>query len=78
MANRECNGTFYRLPDGTEHYRCLWDGAVMAAQLTNGDRCPHCARVIDGSDAGECVSTTVAYVHLFSDGSTLEIIPDRR
>lgn len=51
MANRDCNGDFFTA-DGVRYYRCLWDSAVMPAPA-QGDKCPNCDRVIDGTEAGE-------------------------
>jgi hypothetical protein len=44
--NHDCNGDFYSV-DGKRSYRCLYDGAVVAAVgLRNGVACPECRRTI--------------------------------
>jgi hypothetical protein len=57
MANRDCNGDFFTA-DGVRYYRCLWDSTTMPAPA-NGDKCPYCDRVIDGTKAGEYAVLTV-------------------
>lgn len=57
MANRDCNGDFFTAA-GARYYRCLWDSTTMPAPAI-GDQCPHCARTIDGTEAGEWAVRTV-------------------
>ena len=57
MANRDCNGDFFTV-SGINYYRCLWDSTVVPAP-DQGDECPQCARIIDGSDAGEWAARVV-------------------
>ncbi len=72
MANRNCNGKFFRIID-EQWYRCMWDGALMKIRwfgsLKNGDKCPNCQRKIDGTDAGPAEQFLTFKVFGLSDGS---------
>lgn len=61
MANRECNGDFFKA-DGVQYYRCLWDSNIVGAPQ-NGETCPNCGRVIDGQDIGELSVRTLRVVY---------------
>ena len=55
MANRDCNGDFFRV-DGIEYYRCLWDGSVVTGAHEGGD-CPECKRLIFATNHGDIPSS---------------------
>lgn len=67
MSNRDCNGDFYEV-DGERWYRCLWDGAVVAAANASGGSCPHCERKIDASDQGQVRSRQFIVTEAFYGG----------
>ncbi len=69
MANEHCEGDFFTA-EGVRYYRCLWDGFVLFAPKP-GDKCPHCERVIAGSDAGELAVHTQRFVQLKNGAQAL-------
>jgi hypothetical protein len=70
MANRDCKGDFFTAA-GARYYRCLWNGTTTPATAI-GDQCPHCARTIDGTDAGELTVRTVRMA-IFPGGKELRL-----
>jgi len=75
MAYRECNGRFFHITT-TSYYRCMWDSAVMKLDwfpelLKNGDECPNCKRIIDGTDIGDAESYAQFKAFRFSDGTSV-------
>jgi hypothetical protein len=79
MANRECNGDFFRA-EGQWYYWCLWDGLLVCYQpLGNGDECPFCKRIIDARNHGEVVTTRRIVVEaVLPNGTLVEICADER
>lgn len=59
MANRNCHGDLFSVR-GRKLYCCFWDGEVVE-NVTNGEECPNCQRIIVATDAGECKTETVEY-----------------
>lgn len=54
--HHKCYGDLFSA-EGDQLYRCSYDGAV-SSEISNGDACPSCGRIVDAVDRGALVVTT--------------------